>query len=105
MPLLNAENEAALRATINEGITLVDYNAPWCPPCKPLLPILEELEEAYAGSIRIIKVNCDDLPGAASEAGVMSLPTVILYKDGAPMEKLIGLRPKSAYQAIIEKHL
>jgi thioredoxin 1 len=105
MGLLNAENETVLRATINEGVTLVDYNAPWCPPCKPLIPILEELNEAYADSIRIIKVNCDDLPGAASEAGVMSMPTVILYKDGVPMEKLIGLRPKAAYQAIIDKHL
>ncbi|MDQ0063709.1 thioredoxin family protein [Paenibacillus harenae] len=105
MTLMNAENESAFRATINEGISLVDYAAPWCPPCKPLLPILEELGEAYVDSIRVIKVNCDDLPGAASEAGVMSLPTVILYKDGVPMEKLIGLRPKSAYQAIIDKHL
>ncbi|WP_337103140.1 thioredoxin family protein [Paenibacillus sp. YIM B09110] len=105
MGLLNAENETVLRETINEGVTLVDYNAPWCPPCKPLIPILEELDVAYADSIRIIKVNCDDLPGAASEAGVMSMPTVILYKDGVPMEKLVGLRPKAAYQAIIDKHL
>lgn len=105
MPLMNAESESSLRASLQEGITLVDYNAPWCPPCKPLVPILEELDEHYAGSIRIVKVNCDDLPGAASEAGVMSLPTVILYKDGVPMDKLIGLRPKSAYQMIIDKHL
>jgi len=50
-------------------------------------------------------VDCDETPDLASEAGVMSMPTVVVYKEGQPMEKLVGLRPKSAYQSVLNKHL
>lgn len=105
MTLLNAESKSMLDGELAKGGTvLVDYGAPWCPPCKGLLPILEELDRENGDRVRIIKVNCDELPDAAAEAGVMGLPTVVVYQDGQPVEKLIGLRPQPAYQGVIDKH-
>ncbi|MCL6603303.1 MAG: thioredoxin [Paenibacillus sp.] len=86
-------------------VVLVDYGAAWCPPCKVLLPVMEELHQEYGDDVTVVKVDCDELPELAAEAGVMSMPTVIVYKDGQPMEKLVGLRPKSAYQAVLNKQL
>ncbi|NDI34484.1 thioredoxin [Chengkuizengella sediminis] len=87
-----------------EGITLVDFSAPWCSPCKVLLPILNELSEEIGENITILKINVDDSPSISAEFGVMSMPTVVLFKDGEPVEKLVGLRPKSVYTTLIDKH-
>jgi len=87
-----------------EGITLVDFSAPWCPPCKVLLPILDELDEQYGEHISILKINCDESPQSVAEFGIMSMPTVIVYHNGTPVEKLVGLRPKTVYQSLIEKY-
>lgn len=104
MAVINTEHADTLRLRLREGGTvLVDYGAPWCPPCQTLLPILEELDEEYGSSVTILKVNCDVLPELAAEAGVMGLPTVIVYNGGQPMEKLVGLRPKSAYQGVLDR--
>ncbi|MGN7764631.1 thioredoxin family protein [Paenibacillus sp. 22594] len=104
MTVINAGNADTVRRQLQEGGTvLVDYGAPWCAPCRSLLPVLEELDEEYGSNITILKVNCDELPELAAEAGVMGLPTVIVYNGGQPMEKLVGLRPKSAYQGVLDK--
>lgn len=103
MAISIAGNAEAVRGQIRTaGTVLVDYGAAWCPPCRTLLPILEELSAEY-GSVRMIKVDCDELPELASEAGVMSMPTVIVYSGGQPVEKLVGLRPKSVYQGVLNK--
>ncbi|MFF2019053.1 thioredoxin family protein [Paenibacillus sp. NPDC058177] len=105
MAILDVEQADSLRLKLSgEGIVLVDYGAPWCPPCKVLLPLLEELDGEYGGEVTIAKVNCDHLPELASEASVMGLPTVIVYKDGQPMEKLVGLQPKVVYQGVLNKY-
>ncbi|OKP99948.1 co-chaperone YbbN [Paenibacillus sp. P46E] len=104
MTVINAGHADTVRRQLQEGGTvLVDYGAPWCAPCQSLLPILEQLDEEYGSNITILKVNCDELPELAAEAGVMGLPTVIVYNGGQPMEKLVGLRPKSAYQGVLDK--
>lgn len=105
MAIRNAEQAGDLQAELQSGRTvLVDYGAPWCPPCKTLLPILEELDAEYGGTVSILKVNCDELPELAAAAGVMSMPTVVVYSGGQPVEKLIGLRPKSVYQGVLNKY-
>ncbi|WP_342438217.1 thioredoxin domain-containing protein [Paenibacillus sp. FSL L8-0436] len=105
MAIINAEKTEDLRAELSgSGTVLVDYGAPWCAPCKMLLPVLEELNDEYGDSVAIVKVNCDELPELAGEAGVMGLPTVIVYSGGQPVEKLVGLRPKSAYQGVLNKY-
>jgi thioredoxin 1 len=88
------------------SVTLVDFTSPYCPPCKVLLPILEQLDEQFTSpKFGILKVNVDESPAIASEFGIMGVPTVIVFKDGQPVEKLVGLRPKAAYQATISRYL
>ncbi|WP_410768683.1 thioredoxin [Fontibacillus sp. BL9] len=87
-----------------QGVTLVDFDAPWCPPCKVLGPILEQLHEDYKGNVNLMKVNVDESPELAATYGIMSLPTVIFFKGGEPVEKLVGLRPREVYDGIIGKY-
>ncbi|MDF2959821.1 MAG: trxA [Paenibacillus sp.] len=88
-----------------QGVTVVDFGAPWCPPCKTLLPILEELDEELGASATILKLNVEESPVTAAAFGVMSMPAVFIFKDSQPVEKLIGLRPKGVYRSVISRHL
>lgn len=75
---------------------LVDFWAEWCGPCKQIAPILEELSEEQADKLAIAKVDIDAFPGIAGRFDVMSIPTLILFKDGAPVAKVVGAKPKGA---------
>jgi len=88
---------------ISSGLVLVDFWAPWCGPCRMLGPIIEEIAEEVEG-VTIGKLNVDENPQTAQEYQIMSIPNVILFKDGEPVETLIGLRPKEAYLEAIESH-
>jgi thioredoxin 1 len=88
---------------INTGLVLVDFWAPWCAPCRMLGPIIEEIAGEVEG-IKIGKLNVDENPVTAGEYKIMSIPNVILFKDGEAVEAIIGLRPKEAYLEAIEKH-
>ncbi len=90
---------------MDEQITLVHFGAPWCPPCKALLPILDELERDLGEHLSILKVNCDESPKTAAEFGVMSMPTVVVLQNRKPVEKLVGLRSKDTYQAMIGRYV
>ena len=103
---INTVNETTFRGMIRkQGTTLVEFGAEWCPPCKALLPILDELEHEYGERMPVLKVDCDESPAIASEYGVMSMPTVIVFHNGAPVEKLVGLRPKSVYQTLLARYV
>lgn len=84
---------------------LVDFWAPWCGPCRVVGPIIEELAHEYAGSVKVGKLNVDDNLQTAQMFRVMSIPTVILFKDGQPVEQVVGVARKADYQARIAKHL
>ncbi|MBG9978899.1 thioredoxin [Ruoffia tabacinasalis] len=86
--------DITLASEVKEGITLVDFWAPWCGPCKMLGPVLEELEAEFAPVIKIAKLNIDENNVIASQLGIMSIPTMVLYKDGKPIEKIVGSQPK-----------
>ncbi|RKP47333.1 thioredoxin [Cohnella endophytica] len=90
---------------VAQGVSLLDFWAPWCGPCKMQLPIVEELSEELKGTATIAKVNVDEEPELASQFGVMSIPTLILFKDGQPVDKLVGLQSKESLKAKIQNHL
>jgi thioredoxin 1 len=91
--------------TVEQGVSLVDFWAPWCGPCRMQEPIVEELAQEFGGRATIAKLNVDDEPELASRFGVMSIPTLILFKDGQPVDKLVGLQSKETLKARLEKLL
>ncbi|TVX97139.1 thioredoxin [Cohnella terricola] len=91
--------------SVAQGVSLLDFWAPWCGPCKMQLPIVEELSEELKGTATIAKVNVDEEPELASQFGVMSIPTLILFKDGQPVDKLVGLQSKDSLKAKIQNQL
>lgn len=75
---------------------LVDFWAPWCHPCKALDPIVQEIARDYEGKLKVGKLNTDDNRDTAMKYGIMSLPTLLLFKDGKPTARIVGLQPKKA---------
>jgi thioredoxin 1 len=89
----------------NHPLVLVDFWAEWCAPCRMIAPILEELAQEYEGKLLVAKLDVDENPKTAMRYRVMSIPTVILFKNGQPVEVLVGAQPKRNFQAKLEKHL
>jgi thioredoxin 1 len=84
---------------------LVDFWAEWCGPCKVIAPILEEIAVEQVGKVKIAKLNIDENLGMASEFGVMSIPTLILFKDGEQVQRVVGAKPKGQLLQEISAHL
>ena len=74
---------------------LVDFWAPWCGPCRMVAPIVDELSEEYDGKVKFVKLNTDDNVRTASQHGIRSIPTLLVFKGGEPVGQIIGFRPKS----------
>lgn len=91
-------------AEAGEGLVLVDFWAPWCMPCRVVGPIIEDLADQYAGKVKVGKLNVDDNMRVAQNYRVMSIPTVILFKDGEAVEQVVGVRGKSDYEARLDKY-
>jgi len=84
---------------------LVDFWAVWCGPCKRVAPIVEELAVDNAGKMKVAKLDVDAAGGSASEYGVMSIPTLILFKGGQEQERIVGAMPKGQIQSMVNRYL
>jgi thioredoxin 1 len=84
---------------------LVDFWAPWCGPCRMVAPVMEELAGEYTGKVSFFKMNVDNNPKVAGKYGVMSIPTLILFKGGKPVTNIIGYRPKDELKKSLDKAL
>jgi putative thioredoxin len=84
---------------------LVDFWAEWCAPCKSLMPLLQTIAESYQGELLLAKVNCDLEQDIVARFGIRSLPTVVLFKDGQPVDGFAGAQPESAVRAMLEPHV
>lgn len=84
---------------------VVDFWADWCAPCKQLMPLLEKLADEYAGAFLLAKINADEQQGISQQLGVRSLPTVMVFKDGQPVDGFAGAQPETAVREMLQKHL
>lgn len=83
----------------------VDFWAPWCGPCRMITPIMEELSQEYKGRVLFAKVNTDENPATPTRYKIMSIPTLMLFKDGQIIDTIIGLRPKEMLKEMLDKAL
>lgn len=84
---------------------LVDFWAVWCGPCRLIAPIVEELGQQYAGKMKVFKVDVDQEQQLAMQYGIMSIPTLLLFKNGQVVEQIVGALPKGAIEQKLAKHL
>ncbi|MEW9670786.1 thioredoxin [Ammoniphilus sp. 3BR4] len=105
MAIQNVTDNNFAQEVENAGTVLVDFWAPWCGPCKMIAPVLEELDAEIGDKIKIAKLNVDENPETASRFGVMSIPTLLVVKDGSVVDKVVGFQPKDALLGTLNKHL
>lgn len=84
---------------------LVDFWAPWCGPCRMVAPVVEEISEQYDGKVKVVKVNTDDNPSVASQYGIRSIPTLMIFKGGQRVDMVVGAVPKTTLANTLEKYL
>ncbi len=84
---------------------LVDFWAPWCGPCRRIAPIIDEIAEEYKGRIKVAKLNTDDNIKTAQEYSISGIPSLLIFKNGEPVERLVGLLQKSSLESSIEKFI
>lgn len=102
---MNELNENDFDAKVAAGYALVDFGAEWCGPCKALEPTMEKISNTYEGKVSVYSVDIDNNPALAAKNGVMSVPTLILYKDGRPVDRVVGLISEGDLRSKIDQQI
>jgi thioredoxin 1 len=102
-----AVTDATFQADVVNSTTpvLVDFWATWCGPCRMVAPVLEEIAAEQGDKLKVVKVDVDANGNTAAQLGISSIPTLILYKNGKPVERIVGFQPKQRLMSKIEPHL
>ena len=95
-------NDGNFDETVASGVVLVDFWAPWCGPCKMQTPVLEQMVDKVEGKAVIAKVNVDEAPQTAGKYGIRSIPTILIFKNGAPVQQMVGLQQEGTLISAIE---
>lgn len=103
MAIVHATDQSFNTET-GEGLVLADFWAPWCGPCKMIAPVLEELDSEMTDKLKIVKLDVDENQETAGKFGVMSIPTLLLFKNGEVVDKVVGFQPKEALAELVSKH-
>jgi len=101
MAIQHAKDSNFKEMVKTEGITVVNFWAPWCGPCRMFAPVLEEFEKEVKDSIKVVKMNVDDNPVTSSQFQIMSIPATIIFKDGKPLHNEVGMLSKETLQRLI----
>jgi thioredoxin 1 len=104
MAIVNTTDKDFTQDTAS-GVVLVDFWAPWCGPCKMIAPVLDQLDSHMGDKVKIVKVNVDDNQAVAQREGVMSIPTLLVLRDGNVVDKVLGFRPEEYLTEVLNKHL
>lgn len=83
-------------------LVMVDFWAVWCGPCQMVAPIVDELAKEYQGKLKVMKLNTDDAPEVAGQYQIMSIPSIVFFKGGQVVEKIVGARPKQQFKQVID---
>ncbi|WP_347549367.1 thioredoxin [Pseudalkalibacillus hwajinpoensis] len=102
MAIVHATDQSFNEET-SEGLVLADFWAPWCGPCKMIAPVLEELDAEMA-DVKVVKLDVDENQETASKFGVMSIPTLLVFKNGEVVDQVVGFQPKEALAQTLSKH-
>ena len=100
-------NDASFKSEIleSQGVSLVDFWATWCGPCRALAPTIDALDQAYAGKVKVCKMDVDANPETPSQFAIKGIPTVIIFKNGKEFKTIVGAQSKSEYENVLNSAL